>query len=223
MSVIANAMKVKSLGTPLTDHQVQMLLEMPFDPSLLSWKPQTVKENRCYPVVYVDARDVMDRLNWVVGPGNWETKYIPMYDKQSVQCDLTVVFPSGKTVTRSDVGSFSEQPDMGDKVKSAYSDSLKRAAVQFGIGAYFYGIKSEWVNFDQQKKRIPEEEINRLNATLPEFAKPSKIFGKRFALISFLQKLGLLSLLGGYKILLLEDSAYEQIAEEARKLYPASK
>jgi hypothetical protein len=39
-----------------------------------------------------------------------------------------------------DVGGPSEQPDEGDRVKAAFSDALKRAAVKFGIGRYLYRL-----------------------------------------------------------------------------------
>ncbi len=217
--IMLKQLTIPTIDTPLTDAQAQMLLDMPFDPAILSWKPQTVKNNRAYPVVYVDARDVMDRLNWVLGPGNWETKYVPDLSNKIVECHLTVTYPSGKKVTRIDVGDMSQQPDQGDKSKAAYSDSLKRAAVQFGVGAYFYGIKADWV--EVEGFGLPKAAVDKLNANLPDFAKPLQYFKTRLACCKFLSEAGLLNLLGGYKLLLLEDAAYEEIAKQARALYNA--
>lgn len=72
-----------------------------------------------------------------------------------MRCTLLVRFTNGgEWVSRSDVGSPSEQPDEGDQAKAAHSDALKRAAVQFGVGRYLYNLPNQWVDFDQQKKQL---------------------------------------------------------------------
>src|SRR5262249_14174357 len=53
-----------------------------------------------------------------------------------------------------DVGGQSEQPDGGDRLKAAFSDALKRAAVKFGIGRYLYRLPSQWVDYDDKKRRF---------------------------------------------------------------------
>jgi hypothetical protein len=52
------------------------------------------------------------------------------------------------------VGSPSEQPDGGDRLKAAFSDALKRAAVKFGVGRYLYRLPAQWVDYDAQKRRF---------------------------------------------------------------------
>jgi len=49
-------------------------------------------------------------------------------------------------ISKTDVGSPSEQPDVGDRLKAAFSDALKRAAVKFGIGRYLYRLSAQWVD-----------------------------------------------------------------------------
>ncbi|MCL5459829.1 Rad52/Rad22 family DNA repair protein, partial [Loigolactobacillus coryniformis] len=80
-------------------------------------------------------------------------------------------------MTKTDVGSPSEQPDGGDRLKAAFSDALKRAAVKFGIGRYLYRLKSEWVDYDPQKKQLLQK------PELPVWGKPgpSKSAGERIA------------------------------------------
>jgi hypothetical protein len=76
-------------------------------------------------------------------------------------------------ITKTDVGSPSEQPDVGDRLKAAFSDALKRAAVKFGIGRYLYRLPAQWVNYDPVKKQIAE--IPQLPAfAIPKSAKPTK-------------------------------------------------
>ena len=57
-------------------------------------------------------------------------------------------------ITKSDVGGPSEQPDGGDRLKAAFSDALKRAAVKFGIGRYLYRLPQQWADYDSQKRQF---------------------------------------------------------------------
>jgi hypothetical protein len=70
-----------------------------------------------------------------------------------VLCTLRVRI--GRTwIAKSDVGSPSEQPDNGDKMKAAFSDSLKRAAVKLGVARYMYVLPAQWMDYDPMTKRI---------------------------------------------------------------------
>lgn len=141
-------------------------LHQPFHPAELKFKPQTVKGDRCLAIAYIDARCVMDRLDDVCGVDGWEDSYRELPDG-SVVCKLTIRTPYGVYVSKTDVGSPSEQPDAGDRLKAAFSDALKRAAVKFGIGRYVYRIPNQWVGYDPVKKRPTE------TAKLPAFAVPA--------------------------------------------------
>jgi len=85
---------------------------------------------------YITARDVQNRLDGVVGPGNWSTSFrVLSQEPWVVECTLTVC-----GACRADVG-YSNAPDSEDEMepaKSAYSDGLKRAAVGFGVGRWLY-------------------------------------------------------------------------------------
>lgn len=87
-------------------------------------------------LAYITARDVQKRLDGVVGPGTWSTSFrVPTQEPWVVECTLTVCGAS-----RADVG-YSNAPDSKDEMepaKVAYSDSLKRAAVGFGVGRWLY-------------------------------------------------------------------------------------
>jgi hypothetical protein len=127
-----------------------------FDPRQLKWLPKIVKGNRALAMCYIDARLVEDRLDEVVGVGRWCDEYEVLTDG-SVVCKLSVKF-ADEWITKCDVGSLSDQPDVGDRLKSAFSDALKRAAVKFGIGRYIYRMPAQWVDYDTVKKcftRLP--------------------------------------------------------------------
>src|SRR5262249_31196354 len=70
-------------------------------------------------------------------------------------------------ITKVDVGGPSEQPDGGDRLKAAFSDALKRAAVKFGVGRYLYRLPSQWLDYDPQKRQFTR------TPTLPEWALPA--------------------------------------------------
>lgn len=143
-----------------TANSIGKALSAPFDPSEVKFKPHVVKGNRALALAYVDARAIMDRLDEALGVENWQDRYEVVPDT-SVVCRLRVRI-GDQWISKSDVGSPSEQPDGGDRLKAAFSDALKRAAVKFGIGRYLYRLPQQWADFDAQKKqfvsppRLPE-------------------------------------------------------------------
>ena len=143
-------------------------LAAPFPADVLGWKVQTVTKdgNRCLAVPYLDARDIQDRLDEVLGIDGWADEYLVL-PCHAVQCRLSVKI-AGAWVTKADVGGESDQPDAGDKTKSAHSDAHKRAAVKFGIGRYLYRLPAAWVDYDQQRKQPAK------TPSLPAWALPSE-------------------------------------------------
>lgn len=141
-------------------------LAAPFDPADVRWKPQTVSGNRALAIAFIDARAVADRLDEVLGMDNWQDGY-EILKQGSVACRLRVRL-DGEWIEKQDVGSPSEQPDEGDRMKAAYSDALKRAAVKFGVGRYLYRLPKQWVDFDATRKQFVS------TPQLPTWAKPSE-------------------------------------------------
>jgi hypothetical protein len=81
--------------------------------------------------VYIDARLASERLNLVIP--NWDDDY-ELINPKAMWCHLTV-----GGVTRSDIGE-------GGTLKALRSDSLKRAAVSFGVGVPNYAIPAAQVD-----------------------------------------------------------------------------
>lgn len=125
-------------------------LTAPFLPTEVKFKPQSVKGNRALALAYIDCRVIQDRLDDVLGVHNWMDEYEILTDG-SVMCRLKLRL-NGEWVVKTDVGSPSEQPDVGDRLKAAFSDALKRAAVKFGIGRYLYRLPAVWCDYDPQKR-----------------------------------------------------------------------
>ena len=103
---------------------------------------KTRKGSNGYSYQYITARQVMNRLDDVLGPENWEDKYHP--GQNGVICELSITTPDGMVVTKRDAGAYGGTGDGGDDEKGGFSDAFKRAAVKFGIGRYLYndGIPS---------------------------------------------------------------------------------
>jgi hypothetical protein len=128
-------------------------LAVPFPVEAIRFKPQAVSGARALPVPYISARHVMDRLDEVVGPSAWQDEFFVLASGD-VTCRLSVRL-GAEWVTKQDVGSQSEQPDDGDKMKAGFSDALKRSAVKFGIGRYLYtGRPLPWADFDPKTKKF---------------------------------------------------------------------
>lgn len=163
-----------SENTPIPDEgrAITDALAVPFEEREVKFKPQAVKNNRALALAYVDARVIMDRLDDVLGVARWQDNYEILADG-SVQCRLRI-FVGGRWITKTDVGSPSEQPDGGDRLKAAFSDALKRAAVKFGLGRYLYRLPHQWADYDAVKKQFTAP------PKLPAWALPPKpVAGKK--------------------------------------------
>lgn len=136
----------------MSDQLNTAALTAPFQLTEVKFKPQSVKGNRALALAYIDCRVIQDRLDDVLGVENWMDEYEILTDG-SVMCRLKLRL-NGEWVVKTDVGSPSEQPDSGDRLKAAFSDALKRAAVKFGIGRYLYRLPAVWCDYDPQKKQF---------------------------------------------------------------------
>lgn len=89
---------------------------------------------KCVMVAYVDARDVQDRLDDVVGSENWQSRFYESKGKQFCEISIKV---GDQWICKSDCGT----PTKTEAEKGEASDAFKRAAVQWGINrkAYMYG------------------------------------------------------------------------------------
>jgi hypothetical protein len=122
-----------------------------FDPRAIKCKPIVVSGTRALAMFYVDARSIMQRLDDVVGIENWCDQYRVVAG--GVVCQLSLRI-NGEWIEKQDVGGLSDQDDEGDKLKAAFSDALKRAAVKWGVGRYLYRVKPTWCDYDPQKKQF---------------------------------------------------------------------
>ena len=119
--------------------QIQAELAMPFAPEDLEWRLQRTFESRGetlgIAVPYVTNRAIMNRLDSVAGPENWYNEFKPWHGdgkKEAQLCGISIRYGDG-FITKWD---GAENSDI-EPVKGGLSDSMKRAAVQWGIGGCF--------------------------------------------------------------------------------------
>lgn len=187
---------------------IQRLLSDPFNPCDIEWRVQAsgLSNNPWVRVIpYVTNRAIQNRLDEVVGAFNWKNTF-EKADKGYL-CGISIKV-DGEWITKYDGSEYTNI----EALKGALSGSMKRAAVQFGIGRYLYGLKEEFANFrviknrfecedgnylkvfkDKKNKAGPSSEIEWFEPLLPDWALPSASFDqyinkiKRSANLSELQ------------------------------------
>jgi hypothetical protein len=129
----------------LTKEMLEQLAK-PFPANKISIKVQTKPNDNgnALCVAYIDARDVMERLDAVVA-GGWSDEYRSA-PSGGLECALTVL-----GVTRRDVGD--DQND-NEQQKAGYSDAFKRAAVKFGVGRFLYDLPKMYGKVKQVGKNF---------------------------------------------------------------------
>ena len=126
--------------------QIEVALKRPFKLSQLKWRKGQGASGE---LVYITARDVMDRLDQVFGVEGWGTNF--EYIGGRMICRLTCDV-NGKVITKSDGADDSSI----EGAKGGISDALKRAAVLLGIGRYLYNPNSFNANREPASWATPE-------------------------------------------------------------------
>lgn len=123
-------------------------LAEPFPPETIHWRVGSVWERDgkkfTTPLCYVDARMVMQRLDDVLGPENWQDRFIETHKR--VLCEIGI-YVNEQWIWKSDGAGDTNM----EGEKGGLSDAFKRAAVKFGIGRYLYGIRSKPVELNKGK------------------------------------------------------------------------
>lgn len=123
-------------------------LQRPFFPQDIEWRVQramkTSKGNKAVVLAYVTNRAIMNRLDEVFGVGNWKNEYREWRDK-GILCGISAKI-DGEWVTKWD----GAEETAIEAVKGGFSGSMKRAAVQWGIGRYLYNLDESWVDIKER-------------------------------------------------------------------------
>lgn len=154
-------------------------LRKPFPPDAISWRVGSTNADKSkgMALAYLDARDVMGRLDAVCG-ALWQAEYVPM-PNGTCCCRIGIkvgdewVWRANGAINLTD-SSNSDQKEMTEK--GSYSDAFKRAAVLWGVGQYLYDLDSPWVAIEPMGRsyKIAQHEFTRLRAILAgNIPKPS--------------------------------------------------
>lgn len=105
----------------------------------IHWRAQTVtkKGDKALALAYLDARNVMDRLDEVCGIEGWQDRY-EVHGSKTI-CYISVKIDD-EWVTKADgAGDTAVEAEKG-----SLSDAFKRSAVKWGIGRYLYSLDAVW-------------------------------------------------------------------------------
>ena len=130
-----------------------LLAETPKDRVKFRIGRKYANNQRAHMLAYVDARYVQDRLDDVIGAENWSNSFEVI--DNTLFCAITVVFPDGKVVTKTDCGTESNV----EKEKGEASDAFKRAAVMLGIGRDLYDLPNHFnMHADLNQQGFPPKD-----------------------------------------------------------------
>lgn len=155
-------------------------LKAPFPVEAVSWRVGATNAKKLgvkpweatkgIALAYIDARDVMARLDSVVGSENWQCRY-PLAAGSLIICEIGINVPvldqeSGETSMQwiwkaNGAGETDVEADKGK-----CSDAFKRAAVLWGIGQYLYDLPNTWCDLQNGRLVTPPQ--------LPTWARPAK-------------------------------------------------
>jgi len=139
---------------------IERQLKRPFPVVKIKWRKGGGNKD----LAYIDARDVMDRLDSIFGIAGWQTGYEFIGDRMicTIVCKI-----EGDWIAKSDGADDTKI----ESAKGGISDSLKRAAVLWGIGRYLYHPKA----FDNDKNAASWATPEGYDALLEEREKASVV------------------------------------------------
>ena len=119
-------------------------LQKSFPPNDIEWRvQQEVRQGAAVMVLpYVTNRAIMERLDNVFGPLNWQNEFTSG-PGGGVLCGISVWNPESKQwVTKWDGAENTKV----EAVKGGISSAMKRCAVQWGIGRFLYKLPFQYVD-----------------------------------------------------------------------------
>ena len=146
-------------------------LREPFHPSEIEWRVGATNTDKLKGVAlpYITNRAVQNRLDEVCGADNWWNEF-KQWSTDSQLCGITILI-DGRAVTKWDGADNTKI----DATKGGLSNSMKRAAAQWGIGRYLYDLPTYWVDISPMGKsyKIVKPPL------LPKEALPTGFTGKQ--------------------------------------------
>ena len=157
-----------------TPEELRAVLSAPFSSSDIEWRVSATnaEKTKGLAVPYVTNRAIQNRLDDTVGIDGWYNDFRPWKNGSAQLCGISIFFPQlEQCLTKWDGADDSEF----ESVKGGLSDSMKRAAVEWSIGRYLYGMTQVWVTVQvsnsgkKSNARICDEERPRLDQAHDEW------------------------------------------------------
>ena len=148
---------------------VKHALERPFPVTSLHWRIGATNQDKTSGIglAYIDARDVMRRLDDAVGFDSWQCRYT--HATNLIICEIGLCIDSDWMWRSNGAGETAVEGEKG-----GCSDAFKRAAVMWGIGRYLYALPNIWVPVEKygNSARLPDSSKQLLFDRLPKWATP---------------------------------------------------
>jgi hypothetical protein len=154
-------------------------LAAPFANADIDWRLQQNDEEKGkgIAVPYVTNRAIQSRLDECVGPARWKNEFLPWHGdgKKAAQlCGLSLWSDErGEWITKYDGADDSDI----EPVKGGLSDAMKRAAVQWGIGRYLYGMDIVFVETEKRGRTAVIKKTERAKLDRAHGNHVARLFG----------------------------------------------
>lgn len=136
-------------GNCMDGNVIKERLAAPFPAEDIEWRVSRTFMQQSGPkaivVAYLQNRAIMKRLDDVVGPENWENEFKPLHN--GVLCGIRIHFSDTKSRIKWDGADITNI----EPTKGGVSSAMKRAAVEWGIGRYIYGLSEVFVEIKKDK------------------------------------------------------------------------
>lgn len=153
----------------MTGTELNRRLCEPFAAADVEWRVTKLRNQSSEGLVvpFIDSRAIQNRLDDVVGPFCWRTRFIPWHqyvpkpgkyeDPNESQKAPVSSQLCGLSIYDAERSEWVEKVDGAENtdieaIKGGISDSFKRAAVLWGIGRYLYEIPARWTSLDKYKQ-----------------------------------------------------------------------
>lgn len=143
--------------------EIMAKLQAPFKAEEIEWRVGSTNKDKSkgLALAYVTNRAMQNRLDDVFGVFGWQNEFKEWRGNSQI-CGISIWDEDkAKWITKWDGADDSQT----EAVKGGLSDSMKRAAYQWGIGRYLYNLPQTWVALKDGKYIITEP-------TLPAWALP---------------------------------------------------
>lgn len=127
-------------------------LQQPFPQEDIEWRVQQsgIHNGDAWAMImpYVTSRAIQQRLDDVVGAGNWKNEFSTVTTERglSFMCGISILVDT-QWVTKYD---GADETDF-EHFKGGISNAMKRAGVQWGIGRYLYGLDVQFAKLQKGK------------------------------------------------------------------------